>query len=125
MLAKIIVDSTLCTLCVNLNFFHHFKDYAAAVIIVGFCVILVVSSFEIQNCIFFFFYSNFACLLLRSATSLRVQSVMNIFGWKIGVNKTNGHFYHSMSYQDHHPGFVIELPKQLTKALYVHYIAKR
>ena len=29
--------------------FHHFKDYAAAVIIVGFCVILV-SSFEIQNC---------------------------------------------------------------------------
>ena len=42
-----------------------------------------------------------------SSRSLRVQSVTNIIGWKIGVNKTNGHFYHSLSYQDHHSGFVI------------------
>ena len=46
--------------------------------------------------------------------------IVNIFGWKIGVSKTTGQFYHSMSYQDHHPGFVIELPKQLTNALNVH-----
>ena len=51
--------------------------------------------------------SSFARPLLRSATPLCAQSVMNIFGWKIGVNKTNGHFYHSLSYQDHHSGFVI------------------
>ena len=44
-----------------------------------------------------------------------VQSVLNIFGWNIGVNETSGHSYHSMSDQDHHLGFVIEHPKQLRK----------
>ena len=34
--------------------------------------------------------------------------------------KDQWHFYHYKSYQDHHPSFVVELPKQLTYTLIVH-----